>query len=105
MTDFTMFAGDDKTLEFTILQESDDQPVDLSGVTLAFRLQAPAGSIDKTPTIVDAQAGRADVDIARADTTAFAERGANVPYELQVTVGGRVTTLIYSTVTIKRNAI
>ena len=75
MTDFTMFQGDTKTLEFTV-KDGDGAVVDLTGATsirwnLARRVSSAAiitKDLDSGITVIDAANGRFDVSLTSADT-------------------------------------
>lgn len=103
------FAGDDKTLQFTINQAGTTTPLDLTNVTVAFRMVKPGNVvINKTEgsgiTIIDAEAGRCNVQINSADTADITTT-TSIEYELQLTIAGKYDTVQFSTMSIKRNLI
>ena len=103
------FAGDDKTIQFTINQAGTTTAQDLTGVTINFRMIKPGNvTIDKSVgsgiTVIDAEAGRCNVQIDSADTSDITTT-TTIEYELQLAIAGKYDTVQFSTMTIKRNII
>ena len=103
------FAGDDKTIQFTINQAGTTTPQDLTGVTINFRMVKPGNVvINKTVgsgiTVIDAEAGRCNVQLDSADTADITTT-TSIEYELQLQISGKYDTVSFSTMSIKRNII
>lgn len=110
MTDFTMFAGDSKTLEVTV-KDADGVVVDITGATIRWSL---ARSVNSTPallqkavgsgiTITDGPNGRFDVALANADTETLSDA---YYHEAEVILlDGTIATVVSGAVTIKRTLI
>jgi uncharacterized membrane protein len=104
MTDFTMYAGDSKTLAVTV-RDADNVVVDLSGYTITWALSASvydaeplvSKTIGSGITVVDAAAGRFNVTIDPDDTADL--RGAYY-FEAEIVLSGSVTTVLTGTATI-----
>lgn len=67
-----LFAGDDYTFEFTLLQSDGETPEDLTGWTLKFTVKlavtdADPGLVQKTATLADATNGRFDITLVNTD--------------------------------------
>ena len=104
-----IFAGDDKTLQFTINQGGTTTPLDLDGVTINFRMIKPGNvainkSVGSGITIIDADSGRCNVTIDSADTADITNT-TTIEYELQLTIAGKYDTVKFDTIEIKRNII
>lgn len=114
---FSMHSGDDRVLEFTVNQQDDSGPEDISGAALTFVITkqsaavtspTPAGTplVTKTIgsgiTIVNAANGRADVVLGTADSAAL--KGTYY-YELQMVLGGVTSTVAYGAVVILNDAV
>jgi hypothetical protein len=105
--DFTMYAGDDKRLEVTVLDE-DDVAVSLSGaLEIRWKLaKSPRSTIiashsiaDGNVSIIDAAAGRFNVLIDPADTESLS---GLYYHEAELTdSSGNVGTCMAGTVTIR----
>ena len=110
----SMHSGDTRVLEITVVDEN-QAAVDLSAADVTWALSKkaadevlPKGSALLTKVvgngiaIVDAVTGRADVTIDPSDTEALA---GDFYHELQVVLGGAVSTVLYGTVTIVKDLI
>jgi transcription elongation GreA/GreB family factor len=111
----SMHSGDTRRLEVTVVDEA-SAAVDLttaSSIIWALSKKdadsvAPRGSslvskdIGSGVTVTDAVNGRVDVAIASADTAALA---GDYYHEIQVTMGGDISTVLYGTVTIVKDLI
>lgn len=110
---FSMHSGDNRVLEFTVNQQDDSGPENITGAAMTFALSKqdasatspkPSGAalVTKTVgsgiTIVDGPNGRADVALVPADTAAM--KAGVFYYELQVVLGGITATVAYGAVTI-----
>ncbi len=109
--DFELVSGNDKNLNFTVLNQ-DDNVVDLTGATIAWSMSRSA--TNKTPlinyvsptniTITDATNGLFSVDIQRADTEAL--KGGEYYHECRVqSAAGNKITVAYGVVTLRDNVI
>jgi len=109
---FSMHSGDDRVLEFTINNQTDAAPENITGATMTFAISkpsagsstpAPAGAALVTKTVgagivlVTPASGRANVTLAPADTAAL--KGTYY-YELQVVLGGVTSTVAFGSVLI-----
>jgi hypothetical protein len=118
--DFVLYAGNIKTLEFTITVEETAAPFDLTGVLVKFSV-APfdengtpvvaepvidLSSSGPQVTVVNALAGRVDVDLVEADTLALAEAGdTNYYIELETFSGTDSVVVAVGTMTVKPNVV
>jgi hypothetical protein len=113
-SDFSMHSGDTRTLEITVKDE-DSAVVNISTATITWALSkqdsasvAPKGAaiVTKTVgdgvTITDGPNGRVDVAISAADTSALS---GDYYHELEVTISSSVSTVLFGTVTIKKDLI
>lgn len=119
--DFTIYAGNVKTLEFTVTDEEALAPLDLTSSIVKFAatiLDENSNPVVDSPnidlnssgaqvTIVDAVNGRVDVDLIEAHTTALAAAGETEYYiELEVfDVGGDSVVVATGTMTVKPNVV
>jgi hypothetical protein len=101
-TNLEMQRGDDPSFTVTAVKADGKRPENITGATLWFtakdrRADADPGVFQKTGAsivIVDGANGIARVDIAAADTSAFA--GPRTLYwDLQSKAGGKVQTLAF----------
>jgi hypothetical protein len=104
MSDFTMYQGDSKTLQVTVLTEAGG-PADLAGAAirwqLATKIKGPAiveKAIGSGITLVDAAAGRFDVALDPPDTEPLT--GVHY-YEAEVVNLAIVSTVLTGSVEIK----
>lgn len=109
-TDFTMYAGDHKTLRISVL-DGDGDAASLVGVT-ALRWQLALGynrniliskSLGDGVTVTDAAGGIFTVDLVRADTEAL--KGNYVHEAEVVDADGDIATVIFGRATIKGTVI
>ena len=110
--DITLHSGDSLKLEVTV-NDSAGTALDVTNATFIWALSkkdgsaiAPRGAAILTKALAsgvvinDGPTGRADITLDPADTTAL----AGVYYhELQVTLGGNVSTVFYGSVTIAKD--
>ena len=103
--DFTMYSGDTKLLEITVLDQDGD-PVDLTGATVKWQMAKKVTSdtpvlskeIGSGVVIMNPTAGRFDISLQPADTAAI--KGAYY-HEAEITEsGGDVATVLAGTITI-----
>ena len=112
--DFSMHSGDDRVLQVTVRNPA-NAVVNISGATITWALSKksassvePKGSAIVTKTtssgisITDAANGRCDVTLAEADTASLA---GTYYHELQIVLSGDTSTVMYGTVTIKKDLI
>lgn len=104
-----LFAGDDKTLQFTINEGGTTDPLDLTGVTINFRMIKPGNVVvNKTVgsgiTVINATAGRCNVQLDSADTADITNT-TTIEYELQLTIAEKYDTVKFDTISVKRNII
>ena len=115
---FTIARGDDRTLTYTVKNQAiPPGPVDITAATFIWILSAQDASVSEPQpqggalvtkavgtgvTITDGPAGEVEVDFDSADTV-----GLRAPldyyHELQMTLVGAVTTLVYGNITVKRD--
>lgn len=109
--DFELVSGNDKTLNFTVLDQT-DAIVDLTGATIAWSLSKTAKSKTRiieyvSPTnvvITDATAGKFSVSILDSDTEAL--KGGFYYHEARVTsAAGLKTTVAIGKVEVLDNII
>ena len=112
-----MHSGDTRTLEITVKDE-DSVVVNLTTASVVWALSkqdsasvAPRGAaiVTKTGpdpevglTIPDGPNGRIDVDLSAVDT---ADLSGDYYHELEVTISSSVSTVLFGTVTIKKDLI
>lgn len=118
---FEMHRGDNRTLTYTVVdQQTPPVVVDITGAVLGWALarQDPSTttaqpipgttlvtkSVGSGITITDGPNGELEIDIASSDTVGFI---APLEYyhELQMTLGGDVTTLVFGKITLKREIV
>jgi len=112
--DFSMHSGDDRVLEVTI-NDSAGSAVDISTATITWALSRisttavePKGAalLTKTlgagVTLIDGPNGRCDVALVEADTDDLA---GSFYHEMQIVISGDTSTVMYGTVTIKKDLI
>lgn len=103
--DFTMVAGDTKTLRFTITDVLTAGPLNLANASIRFGIaelnhdgswgqtalitKATPGGI----TIVNAAAGVCELTLAPADTAVTPRMAGRYYYQLEVSIGGVVSTV------------
>lgn len=103
-TNFSMFSGDDKTLQVTVTDEDGD-PVDLTSATIKWqctRSLGKASAISKTTTngitITGASTGQFEVTLTDTDTESLA---GTYQHEAQVTFSdGTISTVLSGTMNI-----
>lgn len=104
---FEMFSGNTRVLKVNVLDQ-DEAVVDLTGATAEFIFAKRAGheaifskTVGSGIVITDAANGLLEVTLAPADTETLS--GAYY-HELEVTdAGGRKTTVLFGTATVRRN--
>ena len=108
--DVSMHSGDSLTLEITV-NDASGSAVNVSSATASWALSkkatdstAPRGAalVTKSATIIDGPTGRVDVVLDPADTDALA---GTYYHELQVTVDGNVSTVLYGSITIAKDLV
>jgi len=110
----SMHSGDTRKLQVTIVDES-SAAVDLTSASIIWALSKKAAdevlprgsaivtkSIGDGITVIDAVTGRVDILIDSADTASLA---GDFYHEMQLTLGGSVSTVLYGTVTIVKDLI
>lgn len=118
-TALTIHQGDDEVLDITV-QKPDGTPQDLTGCKLWFYVKASIKDTDadalikKTTlpgegiTVTDAVNGIAEISIANADTSGFADinLGRELPWGLQALDGSdKITTLANGVITVTKDLI
>lgn len=103
-----MYRGDDRALTLTLTDE-DGSPVDLTAAAVRFTAKRniidadDAAVLSKTVgsgvVLVNAPGGIARIDIAAADTAAFAGR-VELVWDIQVTRAGLIRTVDAGTLTV-----
>ena len=112
--DFSMHSGDDRVLEITI-RENDHGTLDITGAAITWALSRivtdkvePKGAaiVTKTVgsgiTITNAHNGHVEVAITETDTDDLA---GTYYHEMQLVLSGDTSTVMYGTVTIKKDLI
>jgi hypothetical protein len=104
-SNFEMFSGDSKLLIVDTLDQA-DAVVDITGATISMVISKRVGSsvlVTKAGTITDGVNGVFQVDLAPADTASL--NGVHY-FEMQMTdVSARVSTVVFGSLTIKRDAV
>ena len=99
--DFTIWIGNDRTLSFAFKTGADGaDDLDLTGSTMTMYLTHGGGRITIPMTITDAAAGEASAAIPRATTRALTPLFGGVRYEIERSIAGAETTLLYGTITL-----
>lgn len=108
MVDFTMFAGDTKVLQIT-LTDSANVIVDVSTASIIWALSRKATStalltkeVGTGVTITDGPGGKFEVAIDPVDT---ADLKGDYYHEIEVEMGGVVSTVTSGTITIQPDLI
>lgn len=95
---FTYTEGDDELYVITLIRQSDQAPIDLTGATVAAEIRddyASAGGVviaTATCTVTSPTSGQITVALAAADTKLMG--GATFKYDVQVTIGGKKRTFL-----------
>jgi hypothetical protein len=117
-TDFAMHSGDDRILQYTVVDE-DDAVVDITGATFTFELSkyddtkptgigAPKGSplftktVGSGITLITPASGRVDVALLPADT---ADLKGDHYHELEMVLSGVTSTVAFGKLTIHKDLV
>ena len=104
-SNFEMSSGDSKLLTITTLDQ-DDAVVDITGASISMVIAKRVNTtalVTKAGTIINAVGGVFTIDLLPADTDAL----SGVYYfEMQLTdASGRISTVVYGSLTIRQDAI
>lgn len=102
MNQTTIYQGSDRTLRLMLRSKDSGEPFDLSGASeIKAIFKGSSALVEKTLTGGDVSvvspsgAGIIDVDLAAADTNALYE-GPRQTFELEITISGDVTVVVFS---------